>query len=410
MKIACWIGAAAVAITSLGQQPERTDTSIVRKLRTAVTILAITMRPPVQKELNLSKDQKKQLEASLKTLKTDFTAAPKDDSTAHIIIVGKTATALIKSLNPQQLQRAKELALQFRGPEALIGDPDVRAKVGVTPEQQIQMESAVEANWSQFRSVEGELAKTNDKASIEAIEREATTRINAAILGVLTPDQAQKFADLQGKPFDFTNAGITTESISDPQPPPPSPEPPQPGSVADSALSTVALGTNPKVAKELGLSKDQQAKLKGIFNKFVVDAGTKGLNNPEAMLALKTTAAQEAIGGLKGKQLDRLQQLALQYQGGPKALLLNMGLRQALKLSPQQQQQVGELMEKYGGALQSLKNVKQGAMETLIGGITKSLGIDLKSGGLDIGKMVLGILNPGQKLNMIKLVGKLFNF
>jgi len=110
-------------------------------------------------------------------------------------------TNAAKVLKPEQLDRFRQVALQYRGIDA-FRDPMVQQKLTLTDDQQSHLRSVRDAFQKQAANI-AQLAETNrDEARTrwQALQKEMGTRIN----GILTADQQKQWAELTGDPVQFS--------------------------------------------------------------------------------------------------------------------------------------------------------------------------------------------------------------
>lgn len=209
-----------------GQQPPRVRAGgrLRGGLQTFGNPIELLEYPVVQKELAISNEQMQQLEKAfvpLRELGGDANEArnlsPEEQRKLlqEIAEKGAAASKLVAEdvdqiLNPEQRQRLKQLWLQFQGIR-LITQPDVAKELGLTQEQQDKIRKVLKVvqdhrmkaanpppgqpGFQEFSQAELE----QWRSELRALEEKA----EAETLAVLTDEQKAKFAEMNGKEFDF---------------------------------------------------------------------------------------------------------------------------------------------------------------------------------------------------------------
>lgn len=175
--------------------------------------------PEVLKEINVSDEQKGQVEKMIEDLRAargggggnrgDFQNLSDEERRARIEEMRKQreersqkeedAAKLI--LKPEQLDRLNELRLQRAGASALERTA-VADKIGLTQEQKDKIASiSQEARRGGGGFNRDASQEERRQAAAEARERREKT--NAEILALLTPEQKTKWEEMQGEKFDF---------------------------------------------------------------------------------------------------------------------------------------------------------------------------------------------------------------
>jgi Spy/CpxP family protein refolding chaperone len=181
--------------------------------------------PEVQKELNLSDEQTKEVDESLaqigpgrggfnfqelQNLSDEERQKRMEEMRAKAEEATKAAEEKMnKILKPEQLARLKQLNLQRQGAMAL-SRPDVAKDLGLTQEQQDKLRdiqaSTRQAGGGGGRNFQDLSDEERQKLFTEMRERQE--KAQADMLAVLTPDQKTKFAELKGKDFTFPQGGF----------------------------------------------------------------------------------------------------------------------------------------------------------------------------------------------------------
>ncbi|HET6881720.1 MAG TPA: hypothetical protein VFI31_16270 [Pirellulales bacterium] len=173
--------------------------------------------PEVQKELNLSEEQTKQVDEALADLNPgrggfnfqELQNLSDEDRQKRMEEMRKKGEEAMKAaeekmnkiLKPEQLTRLKQLALQRQGVMALTR-PEVAKDLGLTKEQQekireIQASTRPEGGRN-FQDLSDE-----ERQKLFAEMNERREKAQTEMLAVLTADQKAKFEELKGKEFDF---------------------------------------------------------------------------------------------------------------------------------------------------------------------------------------------------------------
>ncbi|HWA82175.1 MAG TPA: hypothetical protein VG820_01985, partial [Fimbriimonadaceae bacterium] len=110
-------------------------------------------------------------------------------------------------LNDSQMKRLGELLLQRQGYSAL-GEADVQTALKMSADQ-IQKVKDLMAKEREAGAALNQRRRDGEmtREEVTAARQKNTETTNAELAKVLTPDQAAKFKDMQGKPFTFENTG-----------------------------------------------------------------------------------------------------------------------------------------------------------------------------------------------------------
>jgi len=115
-------------------------------------------------------------------------------------------------LNPDQLNRLKQILLQVNGAEALQ-DKEVAKQVGITPEESAKIQKVQMQTSSILRQSLG-MPKSGGPtqpqmlgANIETADK-INNHAQDQYLGALTPEQKQKLDKLRGAPFTLERSDI----------------------------------------------------------------------------------------------------------------------------------------------------------------------------------------------------------
>ena len=173
----------------------------------------------VQKELNLTDDQKDKLKeysdkaqaamrelfAGMRDLSADERAAKMAENRKKMDSQAEEAKKTIEGiLLPNQLDRLKEVALQVRGPQALA-DKEVQTSVGLTDDQKDKIKTIGEDTMKKVQEVFSEgLDPQEARTKMQSLEKEAQGKV----MEVLTAEQKEKFEKLKGVKLEIPAAEL----------------------------------------------------------------------------------------------------------------------------------------------------------------------------------------------------------
>jgi hypothetical protein len=165
--------------------------------------------------------------------------------------------------------------------------------------------------------------------------------------------------------------------------------------IPDSALGTrvapVLLLSRPDVREDLGLSPQQAVEAARIIAELRARAAAlaerKGPEVVEARRAIDAAGLRWLEAGLSTNQRGRLDQIDLQWEG-PAVLVTRPAVAEALKLTPEQRQQLAEAVVR--------RNRR------------REQGEDLKRAEGDLARQALAILSPDQKARWNTMLGRHF--
>lgn len=155
-------------------------------MRGGMGVAGLLVNPQVQQELNLTDEQKDQLQKVGETVMEDVRKAM-EKKVAEI-------------LTPEQLKRVKQIELQQRG-VMVLADPEVAAELGLTEDQKSQLNQIQEDARKQMREAwqSGQGGGGNMWQKIQEMRRENEKKA----MEVLTPEQKTKLAEMMGEPFEL---------------------------------------------------------------------------------------------------------------------------------------------------------------------------------------------------------------
>jgi hypothetical protein len=160
------------------------------------TLFLLTQKS-VQEELKLSGEQVKMVTELQEKQRESFQGlrdlSQEERQTKMQEITKVQNEAIAKILKPDQLKRAKQIALQQQGPRA-VNNEEVAKALKVTDEQKEKMREIQRESFEKLR----ELGFDEDKAK----EREALQKeTNGKMMAVLSSEQQAKLKEMQGEPF-----------------------------------------------------------------------------------------------------------------------------------------------------------------------------------------------------------------
>ncbi|HVT13483.1 MAG TPA: hypothetical protein VHE55_14560 [Fimbriimonadaceae bacterium] len=101
-------------------------------------------------------------------------------------------------LNDDQKKRLQEIKLQLRGNTAIL-DPDVQKELDITDDQKAQIENLRNQQTAQLRThmQNGDLGHMKMSVILKSLRQQ----LSASLIKLLTPEQSEKFKEMNGKPF-----------------------------------------------------------------------------------------------------------------------------------------------------------------------------------------------------------------
>jgi hypothetical protein len=162
--------------------------------------LTLLRNPNVQKELELSDDQKKSVDDLNTDMRSSFQGLrdlSADERTAKIKEENdKIQKKVDDLLLPNQKERLDELQLQARGSQALT-DPKVAEKLNLTDDQK-QSLTKLASDYQQKRM---DLFQGGGRPDMDAVNN-LRTEENDKAMAILTADQKDQFTKMEGKIVD----------------------------------------------------------------------------------------------------------------------------------------------------------------------------------------------------------------
>ncbi len=178
--------------------------------------MALLRVDEVQKELEVSPDQKEALEKLAEKARSErpdfgnFRDMSEADRTAAFEKMRKQSdemTAMVREevLLPNQVERIDEIALQVRGVQALE-DEEVAKKLTITADQKAKFASIREAQGAKMREM------FQGGGGQGGFDREAFGKLREDMekdmLAVLNTDQQKKFEEMKGEKFDMPEGAM----------------------------------------------------------------------------------------------------------------------------------------------------------------------------------------------------------
>jgi Spy/CpxP family protein refolding chaperone len=183
-------------------------------------LLGLLRLEQVQKELNLSDQQKEKLKGLGREARPerpadggDLTPEERQQKLDEFRKkarerMEKIEKRLAEILKPEQLERLKQIRLQATGAAALA-DPQVVKALGITDDQRAKLKKLYDGAGEKRRELRGsmrdlspderEAKRAENQKKIRQIEKELMDKA----LEVLTPEQREKFEKMKGKKFDL---------------------------------------------------------------------------------------------------------------------------------------------------------------------------------------------------------------
>ncbi|MCC6125316.1 MAG: hypothetical protein IT426_10165 [Pirellulales bacterium] len=179
----------------------------------------LLMNEAVQKEIELTADQKEQLQKlstetrdAMRARMGDMQNLSQEERRAKMQemrkemeeAAAKTQKKVEGILLPHQLKRIKEISLQMQGLRALA-NPEVVKELGLTEEQQAKIKSINEESMKAMQEMfQGGFRNLSDEERTAAREKMDKSRkdIETKLTDVLTAEQKEKLEKMKGEKFD----------------------------------------------------------------------------------------------------------------------------------------------------------------------------------------------------------------
>lgn len=160
----------------------------------------ILMRSDVQRELNLTEQQKakiNEMQQAMRMAREELRNLPPDQRRQRMQELRQKNDPK-QVLTDAQKKRLHELELQWQGPIALM-NPEIAREVGLTEEQRSKIQGILT---EQFQAMRGQFQQGDGQQNMQAFQQ-AREEVEKKILAVLTPAQREKWNQMLGKPFQF---------------------------------------------------------------------------------------------------------------------------------------------------------------------------------------------------------------
>jgi hypothetical protein len=181
--------AVALVLTAALASAQRSPTGA-----TSRTMLA--MMPDVKKELKVTKDQDKKIQAAMKAMEDQaMSGAMQIDMTDPMAGMDVDMGPI---LDEAQRQRLDELFVQYNGGFALT-DPKVATSLAISEEVIAQIKSLKATASQELLQM---MMNARSTAAIKAADKKRED-YSQQMLALLTDEQKQKFDAMKGKPFKF---------------------------------------------------------------------------------------------------------------------------------------------------------------------------------------------------------------
>jgi hypothetical protein len=163
---------------------------------------ALLERPDVQRELNLTEQQKtqiRQMQEAMRAAWQEMRNLPPQERRQKMEEL-RQKNDPTKVLNETQKKRLRELELQAMGPTAFL-QPEVADELKLTQEQRSRLQGIVMQQMQQLREQfqSGGFGQGQGAQNFQQIREQ----MEKQMLEVLTPAQREKWQQMQGKPFQF---------------------------------------------------------------------------------------------------------------------------------------------------------------------------------------------------------------
>ncbi|MFN3689387.1 MAG: hypothetical protein ACK4UU_00505 [Fimbriimonadales bacterium] len=162
----------------------------------------LLQRPDVQRELNLTEQQKnqiRQMQENQRTAMQELRTLPPEQRRQKMQEL-REKNDPTSVLNETQKKRLREIELQAMGAFALL-QPDVADQLKLTQEQRSKLQGIVMQSMQQVREQfqSGGFGQGQGAQQMQQLREQ----MEKQMLEVLTPAQRQQWQQMQGKPFQF---------------------------------------------------------------------------------------------------------------------------------------------------------------------------------------------------------------
>ena len=169
--------------------------------------MALVRNEAVQKELNITDDQKTKLtdlQASVRTKSQEARSAAGSDRQAQQEAMQKVnadaAKSLAEILTPDQHKRLRELQIQWTGVGIVATDKEVQAALSITEDQLTKIKDL--QSRQQAANREAQQSANGDRAAMTEARTKNEKILIEEINKVLTDAQKTKLTELGGKPLE----------------------------------------------------------------------------------------------------------------------------------------------------------------------------------------------------------------
>ncbi|MDX1967522.1 MAG: hypothetical protein SFV23_10150 [Planctomycetaceae bacterium] len=206
----CW----CVPLTACAQFPSSGE--ILDRLRSGGVLLHLVMldQPSVQREIRATPEQVEQarkLAQEQRMRLQGLAQLPQADAASRLAEARDACdSGLNRILTSQQRARLQEIGLQQSGPLIGLTNPDVAAAVNLSSEQRMKLQSLQESTIQTFsRLAQPPSGLGRGKAILDAVREGQTVKqqADAQALALLTPEQQQRWGELQGPKFFMESQG-----------------------------------------------------------------------------------------------------------------------------------------------------------------------------------------------------------
>jgi hypothetical protein len=171
----------------------------------------LAQREDVQKELNITGEQKKKIAAVQQQirdeLQTEFSklaaldGRERDRKKMELAkrITKKSTTAMEEILTPAQMKRLKQISLQHAGVQGLK-NPDVEEALKLTDDQKEQIQKTMQKAIADLRDLFEHTEGAYEQSQKKAVE--VRNQCYAKAMSILTDEQKKIWKDFQGAPFE----------------------------------------------------------------------------------------------------------------------------------------------------------------------------------------------------------------
>lgn len=169
-------------------------------------IVSLATFPEVQKEVKLTPDDAKKIDAALADVGDQMQGAFQDSGgdfgklqVAVGTITTKADTDYLKTLTPDQAKRLRELFVQFNDARVIVRD-DFGKELALTDDQRAKVK---QLQMDQGKKIGDLFQSGGDPASLAPEMKKLQDAFTKDLSAVLTDDQKKKLEDMKGAKFEF---------------------------------------------------------------------------------------------------------------------------------------------------------------------------------------------------------------